>query len=164
MGKSTLSYACARAGWTYISDDASFLLQDRTDRMVTGDCHRVRFRPTAAELFPEIRGLEITPRAAGKPSIELPTASLPDITASQTTQIDSIVFLNRSCTSEPELVPYRKDVAREFMRQVLFGLEETMAAQYEAIERLLEAGVFELRYSELDGAIARLKQLALEGR
>ena len=164
MGKSTLSYACARAGWTYISDDATFLLQDRTDRMVTGDCHRVRFRPTAAELFPEIRGLEITPRAAGKPSIELPTASLANITPSQTTLIDHIVFLNRFSTSEPKLVPYRKDVAREFMRQVIFGVEATMAVQYDDIERLLEANVFELHYGELDWAIARLAQLAREGQ
>ena len=30
----------------------------------------------------------------------------------------------------PELVPYRKDVARYSMRQVLYGLPETLAAQY----------------------------------
>ena len=163
MGKSTLSYACARAGWTYISDDATFLLQNRGDRMVTGDCHRVRFRPTAAELFPEIRGREITPRAAGKPSIELPTSSLPNITPSQTTRIDSIVFLNRFSNAEPQLKPYRKDVARHFMRQVIFGVEETMAVQCSDIERLLEAKIFELHYSGLDWAIERLRQLAEEG-
>ena len=164
MGKSTLSYACARAGWTYISDDATFLLQDRDDRMVTGDCHRVRFRPTAAELFPEIRGRDITPRAAGKPSIELPTSSLPNITPSQTTRIDYIVFLNRFSSAEPELKPYRKDVARHFMRQSIFGVEETMTVQYRDIERLLEAEIFELHYSGLEWALGRLQQLVEEGK
>ena len=164
MGKSTLSYACARAGWTYISDDATYLLQGREDRMVTGDCHRVRFRPTAAELFPEIRGREITPRASGKPSIELPTSSLPNITPSQTTRIDYIVFLNRFSKGEPDLKLYRKDVARHFMRQVIFGMEETMAVQYRDIERLLEAEVFELHYSGLDWARERLQKLAEDGK
>ena len=72
-GKSTLSYACARSGWGYVSDDASFLLNCGSQRTVIGNCHYLRFRPSAAELFPELAGLEVTPRAAGKPSIELPT-------------------------------------------------------------------------------------------
>ncbi len=75
-GKSTLSYACARTGWTYISDDASYILNGGAGRIVTGNCHQVRFRSSAANLFPEIEGLDITPRAAGKPSIELPTAPM----------------------------------------------------------------------------------------
>jgi len=78
-GKSTLSYACARAGWTYVSDDGSFLLDVGTKRIVTGDCYRVRFRPSATELFPEVEDLETTPRAEGKPSIELSTLSMPNI-------------------------------------------------------------------------------------
>jgi hypothetical protein len=164
VGKSTLSYACARAGWTYVSDDASFLINHGNHREVVGDSHRVRFRPTAAELFPEIRGLEITPRMAGKPSIEMPTASMPHIQCSRTTQVDFMVFLNRNAEAPRELVPYRKDVARYFMRQILFGLPETRTVQYEAIERLLEVDVFELRYSDLDWAMERLRQLVREGR
>jgi hypothetical protein len=163
-GKSSLSYACARAGWSYVSDDASFLLNGGTERIVTGNCHRVRFRPTAATLFPEIAGLEITPRAAGKPSIELPTASMAHIRTVQTTRVDFIVFLKRRSGDPPRLVPYRKDVARQFMRQSLYGSAESLAGQYSAIEWLLVARVFELRYSELDWAVDRLRTLAREGR
>jgi hypothetical protein len=163
-GKSTLSYACARAGWNYTSDDASFLLNGGTDRIVTGNCHQVRFRPAAAALFPEVAGLEITPRAAGKPSIELPTASMTNIRTVQTTRVDFIVFLNRGSGGPPQLVPYRKDMARQFMRQILYGSAESLAGQYAAIERLLVAEVFELRYSELDWAIDRLRTLTRAGR
>lgn len=163
-GKSTLSYACARAGWTYVSDDASELLNDSKDRLIIGDCHQVRFRPSAAELFPEVEGLEITPRAAGKPSIELPTAEVPGMICELSAQVDFLVFLNRRFPGPPELVPYRKDLARRFMRQVLFGSAETLAAQCTALERLLSAEIFELRYSDLDWAVHRLKTLALEGR
>jgi hypothetical protein len=163
-GKSTLSYACARAGWTYVSDDASFLLNCGTGRMVSGDCHRVRFRPTAAELFPELIGLELTPRMTGKPSIEMPTSAFPNMHCAQTTNIDYIVFLKRGTDGPPELRPYRKDVARYFMQQILFGTLETLAVQHRTIERVLTAEVFELRYSGLDWAIQRLEKLAREGK
>lgn len=163
-GKSTLSYACARSGWTYTSDDASFLLNGGTDRSVTGNCHQVRFRITAGELFPELRGLEETPRAAGKPSIEMPTAALPSMVCTQTTKVDSIIFLNRRGGDLQELVPYRREVARQFMRQTLFGSAVSLVVQYEAIERLLTADVFELRYQQLDWAVERLRALAESGR
>lgn len=163
-GKSSLSYACARAGWTYVTDDASYLLHDGDGLTVTGNYHQVRFRPSAGVLFPEVEGLEITPRAAGKPSIEMPTASLPWISCASTTSIEYLVFLNRRVASPPALVPYRKEVARHFLRQVVFGSAESLARHYRNLDRLLTVEVLELRYSDLDWAVERLKALAEEGR
>ena len=163
-GKSTLSYACARAGWTYVADDGSFVINDREDRMVTGDCHHVRFRPTTVELFPELEGLEVTPRAAGKPSIELPTAPMPHMSCTQNAQVDYIVFINRHSGGEQELRPYRKDVSRYAMRQTFYGLPEMRKKHDQTIERLLEAEVFELRYTDLDWGIDRLQRLVREGK
>lgn len=162
-GKSTLSYACARTGWTYTTDDGSYLLNSGTKRLVIGNCREIRFRPSAAELFPEVRGLEVTPRAAGKPSIELPTVTMPNMTLAQSAKVDFIVFLNRHA-GPPQLRPYRKDVARYFMRQQLYGLPELLAVQYEAIDHLLSAEVFQLQYSDLDLATDRLRMLVREGR
>jgi len=162
-GKSTLSYACARAGWTYVSDDGSHLLRDGNDRRIIGDCHQVRFRTSAVDLFPELRGLEATPRVTGKPSIELPTAPMPGIVCAPTTQVDFMVFLNRHAPGPPGLVPYRNDLASKFLRQWLFGTPQKLAAQYAALERLLAAKVFELRYSDLDWAVHRLETLVREG-
>lgn len=162
-GKSTLSYACARSGWTYITDDSSFLLNSGTRRLVTGNCHQVRFRPSAAEFFPEVQGLEVTPRAVGKPSIELATAPMRHITLAQSAKVDFIVFLNRR-TGPPQLRPYRTEVARYFMRQALYGSTESLALQYEAIDHLLKADVFELRYDDISWAIDRLRLLVQEGR
>jgi hypothetical protein len=42
-------------------------------------------------------------------------------------------------------------------------LPETIATQYEAIDRLLAADVFELRYSDLEWAIERLQTLVRQG-
>jgi hypothetical protein len=162
-GKSTLSYACARSGWTYVGDDAAFLLNGGTERLVTGDCHKVRFRPTAAALFPELEKLEITPRAAGKASIELPLNGQP-IARAQAVRAEYIVFLNRRTGGAQELVPYRKEVAQLSMRHMLFGSVVSRAAQYAAIDQLLTLGVLELRYTSLDWAVERLRKLVEDGR
>lgn len=163
-GKSTLSYACGQAGWTYVCDDASFLLTCGTDRSIIGNCYQVRFRPPAAAIFPELRGKEVTQRLMGKPTIEVPTDLLPAMDCSQTARADFIVFLNRRAHGSQELVPYRKDVARQFMRQVLFGTVDELNRHYAAIELLLKADVLELRYSDLDWGVARLEKLVREGR
>jgi hypothetical protein len=162
-GKSSLSYACARAGWTYVCDDASFLLNSGTDRTVLGACHQVRFRATAAELFPELQGHEITPRLLGKPSIELPTTFFPKMVCAPSAQVDFIVFLNRRSGGSPELRPYSKDLARRAMRQTLYGPPKSLALGYETIERLLALDVHELCYTDLDWAIERLHKLVREG-
>jgi hypothetical protein len=163
-GKSTLSYACARKGWTYISDDKSYLLSCGEDRVVAGNCHRVRFRPTAAELFPEVGELKMMPRAIGKPSVEMQTSMIPGLTCSQATKVDFIVFLNRLLEGGQGVTPYRKDVTRHFVRQMLFGPPNTRDRQYEAIERLLTADVFELRYNDLNWAVHRLEKLVRDGQ
>jgi hypothetical protein len=88
----------------------------------------------------------------------------PEVICAQTTHVDFLVFLNRNSERPPGLVPYRREVARNFMRQVLYSLPETRATQFAAIDRLLAAEVFELRYRDLDWAVQRLEALAREGR
>jgi hypothetical protein len=163
-GKSSLSFACARAGWTYVTDDASYLINGRTDRQVVGNCHLVRFRPSAAELFPEVAGRELTPRAAAKPSIEVSTASIPGIHRAAAAHINHVVFLNRQDGNIPDLTPFSKDVARKFMEQCFYGMDEMRRMQSASIERLLTAEVLELRYRDLDWAVQRLERLVLEKR
>jgi hypothetical protein len=161
-GKSTLSYACARAGWTFVSDDGSFLLNGGAGRLVSGNFNQVRFRPAAVELFPEVVGVEITERAVSKPSLLFSLDSVPHIARAQTTPVDFVVFLNRRSGGPPELRPYKKDVARYFMRQHLYGSQESLAVRYEAIERLLAAQILELRYTRLDDAIDMLQTMVRE--
>lgn len=162
-GKSTLAYTCARKGWEYISDDGCLVI-DGLRRIVTGNCHQVRFRPEARELFPEINGQELTPRAGGKPSLELSTAFMPDIRRCLQTRIDFIVFLNRHEPEPAGLVPYCKEVARLYLQQGLYVSDKVERRHAEAVEHLLEAPVFELRYSKLDWAVERLQSLVEEGR
>ena len=164
-GKSTLSYACAQAGWTYITDDASYLVNSRQDRLVVGNCNQARFRPPSQEFFPELAGLEITQRGdQGKPSIELCTSARRDITTSHLARVNYVVFLNRSQVKRQELIPFPTKVARFSMLQRLFSMPETLRIQRSMIDSLLSSGALELRYSDLDWAVERLGRLAVEGR
>jgi hypothetical protein len=163
-GKSTLAFAGARAGWTYVSDDATYLPIERNDRLVVGNCHQIRFRPSAAQLFPELTRRRITPRASGKPSIEVPTSEWPDILCANAAFIDSIVFLNRRSADEQRLIPLRASTVWGWFKQHLIILRsESSVAQEAALARLLTASVFELRYRDLPWGIDRLQQLAVNG-
>jgi len=164
-GKSTLAYACARAGWTYVTDDASFLVNGRDVSLVVGNCRQVRFRPSAEDLFPELRGLPILQRAEiGKPSIEWNTAPLARVATSFSSRIKHIVFLDRRGGRRNEMVPFPAEVARAYILQRGIGVPGIAAMQTAGVERLLDRGVFELKYTDLDWAIDRLAQLVKEGR
>jgi hypothetical protein len=161
-GKSTLAFACARAGWTYITDDASFLLNGRNDRQVAGNCHLVRLRPSAAGLFAEVADPPVTQRVGGKPSVELVTSTVPGIKGSVTCNVDHIVFLNRQDAKTQELTRFSKEDARRYMHQSLCGLEELRMSQIASVETLLAAEIHEIRYHDLNWAVGRLTRLVRE--
>ena len=162
-GKSTLAYACAKAGWTYTSDDASYLLwYTPNERIVRGNAHQVRFRPSAAQLFPEIRERELTPRAEGKPSIQVPTRELSGILTSTDSQVHCIVALDRCESRSAELTPLAPEAVVPLFESSLYPFEEIWHPQLNTVERLLTAKMYTLRYSGLSDAIQRLERLAQE--
>lgn len=158
-GKSTLSYACARVGWTYTSDDISFLLWGISQPRVMGNSQQVRFRPSARDIFPEIAGRSLTPRAEGKPSIEVPTSELPGIVTSETTPIRSILFLKRQTGVSPTLIPLPRSAASEYFSKRLYPIPEIKARHIPALEVLARSDVYEFRYDKLAPAIERLERL-----
>lgn len=165
-GKSTLAYAGARTGWTLICDDASFMPLDRDDRLVVGNCHRIRFRSSAVELFPELEGRPVTPRVAGnKPAIEVPTSELPELITADSAVVEYLIFLNRNWTGRPELAPLSREAVLPWLKRSLtVTAVNSQKVQDDALRRLFDAKVFELRYQDLGWAIDRLNILALTGR
>jgi len=162
-GKSTLAYAGARSGWTYVSDDATYIPMNRADRLATGNCAQIRFRPSGVALFPELAGKPITPRAAGKPSIEVRTSEWPEIATASTTSVDYILFLNRGFADPQELVPLQTSSVLPWFKQHLLSPPDTRVKQEQTLERLLSAAVFELRYHDVGWAIDRINELAKKG-
>jgi hypothetical protein len=151
-GKSTLAYACARRGWTYISDNESWLLR-RDGRTILGHPTRIRLRDTAAGLFPELAGRPAV-NFNGKRSIILDAAGLD--TAFQC-RPEGIVFLKRDGT------PARLTTAQGACEQLLAGIiqytPEVRAAHRASLERFTEIPAVELHYTGLEDAIPALEGL-----
>lgn len=159
-GKSTLAYGCAREGWTYTSDDTSYLINDSAVPRVIGHAHRIRFRPEARELFPELRRYKVTPRMEGKLSIEVPASELPVISAFSEVEIDSIVYLKRYPSAVGKLVRLPEGAATQRMRGELYSAGEVRARHEKVLERFVAIPTYELHYSELGDAIRQLETLA----
>ncbi len=163
-GKTTLAYACAKAGWTYITDDGSYIVHDHDDLLVVGNSNQVRFRPAARLIFPELDGREAMQREdKSKPSIEFSSRELKGIRHSPTAKVQYLVILNRREGMNSPLRPYSKEVVRQYLYQGRFSPLEMMPLHYATIDRLLDGPVLELRYRDLDWAIEQLNKLVDEG-
>jgi hypothetical protein len=158
-GKSTLSYACARAGWTYTSDDTSYLINNSDVPHVIGHAHRIRFRPTAKALFPELEGRELTPRLEGKPSIEARISEFSGLVTAREARVHSIVYLNRCSSETGRLVPLPEGTGTQRMCKELYSAGEIRAKHEQILEELSGIPTYELRYRDLDHAIDQLDLL-----
>ncbi len=164
-GKSTLAYACARAGWTYVSDDATFVALRRDDRYAVGDQHSIRFRPDAPQLFPELSEYPLTIRPNGKIAIEVLTRELLLDTAPGC-HVDHVVFLNREHPNHARvsLRPISKDLVWDDWSQYnVYGTQEVRQARSHCYERMLSAQLSQMQYSDLADAVARLERLVDQG-
>jgi len=162
-GKSTLAYACARAGWTFLSDDGVFLVRGREDRYAIGEPYGIRFRPDAPELFPELAGNAPAVRPNGKLAIEVHTRDL-SISIAPACVVDHVVFLGREKCALATIDRYPEDRALEYWSQyAVLGSGEVRAAQRRSHELLLRARLWKMRYSHLDDAVSRLDRLIGQG-
>jgi len=148
-GKSTLAYACARTGWTYTSDDTSYLINDSDAPRVIGHSHRVRFRPAAKELFPELARFTMTPRLEGKPSIEVPISDLPVPRAATETKVDFIVYLNRHLSASTKLLRLPDGTAVQRACRELYSAGEIREMHEKILERLSSIPTYELQFCDL---------------
>src|SRR5262249_41642372 len=148
-----------RAGWTYISDDGVFVVRSRKDRYAVGDPHSIRFRPDASQLFPELANRMPGIRPNGKVAIEVLTREL-DLETASGCHVDHIVDLNRR-EGAPALLRRGSEarLLKEWSRPLCFGTEETRVAQRRCHDRMLEAQLWEMQYSDLAGAVACLERL-----
>jgi hypothetical protein len=158
MGKSTLSYACARRGWTYISDDASAVVWDG-GRTVIGESHRFRFRAEAVELFPELRGRTVGRQLESKPTIEVLTADLPIRTAREC-RIEHIAFLDRRPGARAAVMRVGKEEALDRLMHNMAVFDPELDARRRAVvETIAEAPACELRYANYEEAARLLEQI-----
>ncbi len=161
-GKSTLAYACARAGYSYIADDASYLIRDTTPPRVAGQSHKIRFRPHCGELFPELAGRALTPRLEGKPSVEVALREFPSLNTAAEATIDYLISLDRSAASTARLIAVPTHTVLESFQANLYPALELRMDQIAALAPLSRLAAYELQYSRLEDAVTLLSSLAAD--
>jgi hypothetical protein len=163
-GKSTLTFACARAGWTYVTDDCSWLLPNSDSRTVIGRPWQARFRPDAPALFPELEGHAVRARPTGKLSIEIPLSAFPDIRTASRATIGRLVFLERGPGCSPRLITISgaESVGRLLREMPSYG-SQVNAMHERTVRRLGEVPAYRMQYERLDDAIDLLEDLVRTG-
>ncbi len=159
-GKSCMAYACAKRGWTLLSDDFAALLRDPRTNTVIGRPQRMRFRPTAFEMFPELKDYENSITPFGKHMFDLRTGAIPNVQTASCCQAEKIVFLERRDSGRAELVPKDPAEALAFLEWDRPRWDPPVSDKHrETLRRLLARGVHTVQYSNFDEAVQILESL-----
>jgi hypothetical protein len=159
-GKSTLAFAAACAGWTFLSDDCTWLLVGGSDATAVGRPHQVRFRDDAPGLFPRLAGYVVRERPNGKIGIEVPMRAFPEIRTALRCRIGGLAWLDRSRAGRPEIWQVEPaEVARQLLSSCSYG-EEVDAMHERATRRLLDLPAWRLQYESLDDGLRLLSEFA----
>ena len=160
-GKTCLAYACARRGWTLVTDEITSLVRNSKERTVLGNPRYMHFRDTATAVLPELNGRLPSLNARGKMSFEVRTADLGTIDTAFESRAAAVVFLDRQAGAPARSTPvcaadafYGLDSDLPLFPQPLYD------AHRAALRSLVAGGAFELRYHDLDEAVRLLDPLA----
>jgi hypothetical protein len=160
-GKSSLAWACARAGLAYVSDDATWLVRDGPEPLLLGKPQRFRFRPDARELIPELAQLPAIETVIGKHSFEIRTAEVAGLSTAAQCRAGKIVFLDRQEQGPAEVSAVEPAEAQRRLALARTLVEPRVWAEQEAsVEKLLDCGAVKLRYSRLADAVQQILKLA----
>lgn len=163
-GKTCLAYECARRGWAFLSGDAVAVLTGRRDNRIVGRPHEIRFRRTAARLFPELAEFPRVLRPSGKTDIEADPADL-NLRSAVEGAASHLVFLNRvDAEAGASLDPLSSQQARlELEEGICFGDHSVRERHGLTLDRLAQLPAFRLHYSDLARAERALRALVMRG-
>jgi hypothetical protein len=159
-GKSSLAWACSRAGLAYVCDDGVWVLRDAPELTLLGKCQRIRFRPEALDLFPELRELPRREAVLGKHSFEVRTADVPGLVTARRCRLGKLIFLERQPSGPAQFEPVEPEEARRRLSAV-GPLYDFHTWQQHEVSRaqLARNGGLALRYSRLSDGVERILSL-----
>jgi len=164
-GKSSLAFACARRGFTLLSDDAGFILRNDPSLTVLGNPRFLRFEEGARALFPELSRYEPALAGGGEESMEVPASDFPAIRTAFRAAARAVVFLERRSAGPARLRTVRPEEAlTRLLRQTPRLAAWVNREQTETFRRLAAQGAYALEYSGLDDAVEALARLPGERR
>ncbi len=168
-GKSCLTYACARSGWTFVSDEAPSVVRRCGERIIIGRPHEIHLRESAFALFPELRGRQVRTNPVGKISFEVRTAELAEVKIAHQCRVEAVVFLKRwraearrrlKPAPQAQMIPLSEEEAWGRVEKDLPYFGEPAHSEHVAtLKNLLGAGAFELRYEDFESAIEALQRI-----
>jgi hypothetical protein len=150
-GKSTLAYACARRGWTLVSDDSLHALPGH-GTTVASFSSTIHLRGSVRAIFPELRTEPVGIAPNGKQALTILPAQRGFQTA-RTATVERTIFLSRR-SGPPRLSPYDPEDAAQYFFKYLWqpGLPthqrrlreivnstETLLLEFEHIEQAVDA-------------------------
>ena len=159
-GKSTLAFECARRGWSFVADDASWLARREPGLRILAPPHRIRLRPGCARLFPELHGRPVIASLPGKQFIDVAVERLPGFVPCRECEASALVFLSRDGTAPPGIrAVTREDAYGRLDRELVTYDAPAREEQLASLRRLAAAPAFELRYSDASAAADALSGL-----
>jgi hypothetical protein len=154
-GKTSLAYFCARNGWAYVSDNESWIVRER-GKLVVGNPARIRFRESAIELFPELRGNQARLHWNDKMSIEIAPTGMTDGQCCAT----QVVFLRRQPEGPPTIRKLAvEEVVERFLAELPVYEDEVRREQINSLWTIAALKPIELIYSEIEDALRLLERL-----
>jgi len=149
-GKTTLAYACAKAGMQIISDDVVHLQIDPACRKLTlwGNPWTLRLLPDAVQIFPELVGTEVKQRSDHEWHLEVDVSLRFPGQASVSCLPAALIFLKCHDGGKNQIRLLEKELAlRRLGQDVVFDEEPVIARHQEVLRELVMAGVYELSYT-----------------
>jgi hypothetical protein len=160
-GKSTLSFACALQGWTFISDDCTWLLPDSENCEAVGRPREARFRPDAPLLFPELEGLAERARPNGKIGLAVRLSEFPRIPTASRCAIGGVAFLERTHGGTARIARMPGSEALEELLADRPSYGPAVDARHErTIRRLMEVPAYRLQYQTVEDGVRLVARLA----
>lgn len=154
-GKSSLAYACARRGWTFVSDDAVHLAPG-PERTGVGGSNIIHLREPSRALFPELHALDAGHAPNGKRAIEIDAAAHGFRTARHATA-SHCLFLERR-PGPAAVRPYSAPAAIDYFLKYLSPRDTTAAERH--LREFLSPAPLLLEYERVEDAIDVLETLA----
>jgi hypothetical protein len=154
-GKSTLAYACARRGWTFISDDVIHLTPGR-QRIGVGGSQFIHLREPSRSLFPDLHAFQTAAAPNGKQAIEIDTLAQGFRTARQA--IAGRTFFLRRRPGKPTIRPFATDDAVATLLSALVP-RDTSAIE-PRLREFLASPPSLLEYEEVEDAVDLLEEFA----
>jgi hypothetical protein len=160
-GKSTLAYACLRAGFRLLAEDIVFAPEPqlRPDPTVWGEARHLHLLADAIRLFPELRDAPFVQRMNGEVKLCVQVRDLDCRAPITRMPVQGICSVGRAAGAEARLLPADPEHLRHALTHFKGDPPLNSFDQRIAAERLLACRTAHLEVgSDLDHAVALLKR------